>query len=188
MKNYKIIVFTALALLSTHASAATITWGTAPAFVGVNDTFTIDVVGLGFTTNVDGGGINISYDASVLNVLSVSIDETVWDLGSTAIRTGTIDNVAGTVDGIMMNAWSDVTGDFVAASIVFEAVGSGNSSLLSISEFALNPWANAGSVLNPLFVDSLIDVSAVPVPAAVWLFGSGLIGLAGMVRRKKVTL
>ncbi len=28
------------------------------------------------------------------------------------------------------------------------------------------------------------DVSAVPVPAAVWLFGSGLIGLIGFVRRK----
>ena len=30
----------------------------------------------------------------------------------------------------------------------------------------------------------LTEVSAVPVPAAVWLFGSGLIGLAGMARRK----
>jgi hypothetical protein len=29
------------------------------------------------------------------------------------------------------------------------------------------------------------DVSAVPVPAAVWLFGSGLIGLVGLARRKK---
>jgi len=29
------------------------------------------------------------------------------------------------------------------------------------------------------------DVSAVPVPAAVWLFGTGLIGLAGVARRKK---
>ena len=29
------------------------------------------------------------------------------------------------------------------------------------------------------------DVSAVPVPAAVWLFGSGLIGLIGVARRKK---
>ena len=27
--------------------------------------------------------------------------------------------------------------------------------------------------------------SAVPVPAAVWLFGSGLLGLIGMARRKK---
>ena len=28
-------------------------------------------------------------------------------------------------------------------------------------------------------------VSSVPVPAAVWLFGSGLLGLIGMARRKK---
>lgn len=29
------------------------------------------------------------------------------------------------------------------------------------------------------------DVSAVPVPTAAWLFGSGLVGLIGMARRKK---
>jgi len=29
------------------------------------------------------------------------------------------------------------------------------------------------------------DISAVPVPAAVWLFGSGLLGLIGIARRKK---
>ena len=29
------------------------------------------------------------------------------------------------------------------------------------------------------------EVSAVPIPAAVWLFGSGLIGLVGVARRKK---
>jgi hypothetical protein len=28
------------------------------------------------------------------------------------------------------------------------------------------------------------DVSAVPVPAAAWLFGSGLLGLVGVARRK----
>ena len=30
-----------------------------------------------------------------------------------------------------------------------------------------------------------VQVSAVPVPAAVWLFGSGLLGLVGIARRKK---
>lgn len=30
------------------------------------------------------------------------------------------------------------------------------------------------------------SVSAVPVPAAVWLFGSGLIGLVDFARRKKI--
>lgn len=33
-------------------------------------------------------------------------------------------------------------------------------------------------------IDAVSVVSAVPVPAAVWLFGSGLIGLAGFSRRK----
>ena len=30
-----------------------------------------------------------------------------------------------------------------------------------------------------------VSLTAVPVPAAVWLFGSGLLGLVGMARRKK---
>ena len=30
-----------------------------------------------------------------------------------------------------------------------------------------------------------IEVSPVPLPAAIWLFGSGLIGLIGIARRKK---
>ncbi len=33
-------------------------------------------------------------------------------------------------------------------------------------------------------MDNLTTVSAVPVPAAIWLFGSGLIGLIGIARRK----
>jgi hypothetical protein len=37
---------------------------------------------------------------------------------------------------------------------------------------------------NSLHVTS-IEVSSVPVPAAVWLFGSGLLGLIGVARRKK---
>jgi hypothetical protein len=31
------------------------------------------------------------------------------------------------------------------------------------------------------------SVSTVPVPAAAWLFGSGLLGLVGVARRKKVS-
>jgi len=37
----------------------------------------------------------------------------------------------------------------------------------------------------PVFSGTLAPVSAIPVPAAVWLFGSGLIGLAGVARRRK---
>jgi len=36
-----------------------------------------------------------------------------------------------------------------------------------------------------IFLDNMVFDSPVPVPAAVWLFGSGLIGLIGIARRKK---
>jgi len=49
-----------------------------------------------------------------------------------------------------------------------------------LSEYtALGAWVVATSTFTPL-------PSAVPIPPALWLFGSGLIGLIGMARRKKV--
>ena len=41
---------------------------------------------------------------------------------------------------------------------------------------SLNAWA--------VYSGDVSAISAVPVPGAVWLFGSGLIGLIGIARRK----
>ena len=56
------------------------------------------------------------------------------------------------------NSAGVVSGDFIGIKAYFD-IGSGNSMHVT-------------------------SVSAVPVPAAVWLFGSGLIGLIGLARRK----
>jgi len=45
-------------------------------------------------------------------------------------------------------------------------------------------FMNAFGTIGPVMNGSA--VSAVPVPAAVWLFGSGLMGLAGVARKRKV--
>jgi hypothetical protein len=49
----------------------------------------------------------------------------------------------------------------------------------------------ASLVANPILtgltqseIDSIVNYSVVPLPSSVWLFGSGLIGLIGLVRRK----
>ena len=63
-----------------------------------------------------------------------------------------------------------------------------------ISYLAIGASPNANSIgnLGPIdggyvtqfYIDG-INVSAVPAPAAVWLFGSGLLGLVGIARRNK---
>ncbi len=59
-------------------------------------------------------------------------------------------------------------------------------SLMGVNSITFLADCNAFS---PSCVDnefSLAAINAVPVPAAVWLFGSGLIGLVGIARRRKV--
>jgi len=47
------------------------------------------------------------------------------------------------------------------------------------------PFAGQHATFKGLSADTMPAVQAVPVPAAVWLFGSGLLGLVGVARRKK---
>jgi hypothetical protein len=53
-----------------------------------------------------------------------------------------------------------------------------NSSFLSFDDFdsMYGEWTNLNLTVVP---------TVVPVPAAVWLFGSGLLGLVGIARSKK---
>lgn len=71
-------------------------------------------------------------------------------------------------------------GSFVSASSVALDVFGGPLAAGSYA-LALLPPGNTGA----LGYDITINVSEIPIPAAVWLFGSGLLGLIGMARRKK---
>lgn len=173
-------------LLISSVQAATISFDNSLTNIGLGNVFSLDVTGTGFVSSADGGGVNLSFDHNVLNVLSVSINETVWDFGGFGISTGTIDNSVGALNGVMVNTFSNPGTSFIVATIEFQAVGMGVSDLM-LSEFNLNPWASGGSTVNPTFEQSTVTVAStvVPVPAAAWLFGSGLIGLIVLARRKK---
>ena len=85
----------------------------------------------------------------------------------------------------------DTLSIFNIYDLVFDAVNTGNSPVdVGISLFEDVWWDSIG--LDPLsdadqprLVDATVTVGAVPVPSAVWLFGSGLIGLVGIARRRK---
>ena len=70
-----------------------------------------------------------------------------------------------------------ITGDGLTASSFnfFAAPGGGFGPYLSVARFQQTGPLQEGSDW----------VGAVPVPAAVWLFGSGLLGLVGVARRKR---
>ena len=70
------------------------------------------------------------------------------------------------------------------ASISCGACGDGDAYTLDYAAHVpLNDPSNFGGSVYLLHLEGVI--SKVPVPAAVWLFGSGLLGLVGVARRKK---
>ena len=76
-------------------------------------------------------------------------------------------------------------GSFDLGTIVFDTVGNGTSALTITS-------AILGGETDPLTIPfeadletGSITVSAIPVPAAAWLFASGLIGLIGFGKHRK---
>ena len=179
--NYKNLVFFILALFIQQAQSATISLSDANYSANINDIFTLDIIGQDFTSNVDGGGVNIIFDPAIINVLSVSIDNDFWDFMN---MEGTINNTLGTVNGIMVNALSSTTDNFTIASIEFQAITGGTTNIL-LNDFSFNPWSSGGETISTSYVTGQVTVSNVPIPTAAWLFGSALIGLTQVRYRSR---
>lgn len=81
----------------------------------------------------------------------------------------------------LCNSGSDCIGNTSSGGEPFFDDGIAGSPMIGGPFTGLNVNFDIGSG-NSLTV---LSVSAVPVPAAVWLFGTGLIGLIGIARRKK---
>lgn len=87
----------------------------------------------------------------------------------------TVDFVSGTYLGVNSSGYDSVTGLFTGITLLMD--NPEYDALLNVSgTISATPLQQYSLILTP---------SAVPVPAAVWLFGSGLLGLVGVARRRR---
>jgi len=120
---------------------------------------------IGFTDNNlvnDTGGDLVIFELGTLNNVSVALS-----LGGPSMSFPVIDTGFNSGLGFTLNAAViDLTDLGVADAAILSSIVIGGANA-SIGLVGANP------------------ASVVPVPAAVWLFGSGLLGLAGVARRKR---
>lgn len=138
--------------------------------------------------------INMLGDTSLFNGLDInpliSSSVSIGGLGTTTISEGTRLGIFGSGIFFSRSSGLDLFDFYLAAPVdLTQTFGS----VLGTGVFALNQFNNVGSSLGLLSFSSSSNVlfqasnnvSTVPVPAAVWLFGSGLLGLL-KTRRKSV--
>jgi hypothetical protein len=162
-----------IALTATPASAVTA------------GTYSADITISGLETfNLAGFSLNVNYDDSLLAFDSYTLTDELgsfdnfdaedWSLGDDGFGTVALDVVSFLVD---LGGQSDA---FKLATVNFTG-DEGAMAGISLSGILLGDDLGA-----PIpFTVNGTDINAVPVPAAVWLLGSGLVGIVGLRRRNR---
>jgi hypothetical protein len=195
-KTIALIGLTAAMTLSAAANAATVSIAgtiddatgalaslTPPgtAFVGeldwsgtLNDPSQVLLGGFCFTTDASGLPPTSGTCGALSAVPILPTGETTYD-GTPAAPGSTFEQAGTTFDGtsgiINILTFSPTFNAFIPIALTFNADGTGSV------------FADAGALGT---ASGPLDwtITAVPVPAAAWLFGSALLGLAGIKRRK----
>jgi len=135
----------------------------------VTATINPSTLGLGF---VSGTLVNGAGDDLVLFGIGTVEDTFDLTIGGTTVNNLTAtDSTFDTPDGFQLNA----------VAVNLDAFGFGNGAIVTDILLTFNDITSQFSLAGALNPPPVV----VPVPAAVWLFGSGLIGLVGVARRKK---
>lgn len=180
MKITQILTASALGLASMATNAAPITW-------------------VPFINSADGTYEQMSF----LNFGITGQDLVLFDAGTTASAEPSSTSL--TIAGINGNVLITPTATPANGGFNYSAIfGVDTASLGATAEFELALYDSVSSTFTLMsgFTKQLdnaylvsfgsisgvvqgVDLQPVPVPAAAWLFGSGLIGLVGIARRKK---
>ena len=141
---------------------------------------TVDLVGTNFTAGPDGAAFSLAWDPIVLGYVNTTVANPPWDTSFVSDDSKAL----GLVDFVFLNKSAGDAGiNFALASFTFNVLGNPGDTTaltLSIDPFDVGFVAPGAVPINVNFVNSQVQV--VPIPAAAWLFGSGVLGLFGMKR------
>ena len=100
---------------------------------------------------------------------------------------GTIDNGALSLTDLYVGSFGGLDGTQAIGRLNF-TLGTGTVTLSAMDSVGAGGWSAWDGVNIPY--EFTVDyqgavINPIPVPAALWLFGSGLIGLVGVARRRR---
>jgi hypothetical protein len=175
-----------LVVLGSFASAAPISAGSEIGFFGLTGTISGDSPGVGEGTLHPAPYAAVAYVTDSFATVFPSLTP-----GTTVANFNAISwNSSGALTGSGSTLWSVGLGS--SASFI---LGGGTASLTNANQLEIVAF---GTLTSPGFDDtpgtflynqtngtySAVSVAEVPIPAAAWLFGSALLGFAGISRRK----
>lgn len=140
-----------------------------------------------YTLSLGGNGLSISSSLPATRILGTGTPGTTFNPLTNMLYVSTTNPV--TYSGPTLNP----SNTFVESTSLSPFIGTGTLSFLlnAVSDDTLGVSDLSGAfgvtsnVLGTVKVSYTYLPAAVPIPPASWLFGSGLLGLVGMARRKK---
>ncbi|MCD6376963.1 MAG: VPLPA-CTERM sorting domain-containing protein [Caldisericaceae bacterium] len=156
------------------------------------ETFTIDIYFDLPTTEYPSGEVkglfgvnfNLGFDSDYFQVEGTSYNGTAFEDSSFTKITVKSNYIS---FGLLDNLGDGPDDQFLMGSVTFSAKDKLGTTLLIISDpnpsIGYDFMTQTGGSLDPIVSFKTGEISVVPIPGALWLLGSGLIGMVG-VRRK----
>jgi len=180
------IVLLAIVLIVTPSHAIPIVSIQPPIstpLIGTN--FSVDVAISG-VTDLLGWKFGLMFDPTIINAVDIVEGPFLQSGGSTSFIKGTINNTSGKIWTSFARLLSipGVTGSGILASIELKAL-SGGISPLTLTDVDLVGLVESKAIsIDFSQRNGSANPNPVPEPASILLLGAGLIGLAGLYRKK----